>query len=117
MTPWEWISTTTSLDSILTTLGVGTLAFLFARDLILTKGQHIRRILDLQEHHARELAEKNSRIEDLKDSNRDLTSAVLLERARADKATDAAASAADAVRDMNHVLDSLDIALKEAGRE
>lgn len=52
---WEWLVNTTSVDSIIQAAGVVTLAVLFARDLIMTKGQHERRVADLVQHHGKEM--------------------------------------------------------------
>ena len=122
MNAWEWFTTTASVDSLLTTLGLGTLALLFARDLILTKGQHLRRvqdlvaahelrIADLLAHHARELVEKENRIADISESRDGWKEAARLERERADKATAAVGDMADSLTGIQHVLESLNRAL------
>lgn len=122
MNPWEWISTTTSVDTLLTTLGLGSLAILFARDVILTSGQHLRRvqdivkahdlrIADLLAHQLRELAEKDGRIVDMGESRDGWKEAARLERERADKATAAVAEIASSLADIRHVLESLNRAL------
>lgn len=122
MNIWEWITTTASVDSLLTTFGLGALAFLFARDLILTKGQHLRRvhdivaahelrITDLLAHHVRELAEKDSRLTDLGDSRDGWKEAARLERERADKATAAVGDMADSLHGIQHVIEALNSAL------
>ena len=104
MNVWEWISTTTSVDNVLTTLGLGALAFLFARDLILTKGQHERRTSDLKEHHTAQITEIRA--------SRDGWKAVAIaERARADEATKIGENVGEALEQIGHVLGSLDAAL------
>lgn len=112
MNPWEWITTTTSFDNVLTTLGLGALAFLFARDIILTKGQHLRRVQDLVEHHAREMAAAKERLDLVDESRKEWKAAAEVQRERADKATDTVGEMADAQRDILHVLESLDQALR-----
>lgn len=137
MSPWEWITTTTSVETLFTTLGLGSLAILFATDRILTKGQHLRqiqalvkaqdervadmveaheqRIADLSAHHTRELVEKDSRIADVIESRDGWKEAARLERERADKVTAAFTDVAGAVTDIQHVLESLDRALPSPG--
>lgn len=115
MTPWEWITTTTSVDNMLTTLGLGGLAILFATDRILTKGQHTRRTADLEAHHQRELAEKDSRLAAVDESRREWKQAALTERERADKATEGMATVAGSLARVEHVLESLDRALGGSG--
>lgn len=90
MSLWDWITTSTSVDSVLTTLGLGALAVLFATNRILTRGQHLDRIADLKEHHARELAAAADRLEATDESRKEWRSAAHDERARADAATTAA---------------------------
>lgn len=111
MNAWDWVTTTTSVDSIFTTLGLGALAFLFARDLILTRGQHLRRVGDLVEHHQREIAEKDARIADIRDSRDGYKEAARVERERADKATASVGEMAEVIENMLYVLRSLDRAL------
>lgn len=111
MSIWEWVTTEASLDSILNTLGLGALAFLFARDLIITKGQHLRRIQDLVEHHKREQEEKDKRAADLRESRDGWKEATRIERERADKATASVGEMAGVMEDILHVLQSLDRAL------
>lgn len=111
MNVWEWFSTTASVDSMLTTLGLGALAFLFARDLILTKGQHLRRVQDLVDHHALVLAEKETRHGETRETSDYWKEAARLERERADKAWGAVGEMASNLADVKHVLESLDRAL------
>lgn len=111
MSPWEWLTSTASVDSLLTTLGIGTLALLFARDLILTRGQHLRRVADLTAHHDRERVEKDGRIDDIRDSRDSWKEAARVERERADKATDSVGEMADTLKGILHVFESLDHAL------
>lgn len=111
MNVWEWFSETASVDSILTTFGLGALAFLFARDLILTKAQHLRRVQDLIEHHTRELAEKDDRIAESRVSENYWREAARVERERADKALAVVGEVLPIMLDVKHVLESLDSAL------
>lgn len=111
MNPWEWITSTSSVDSLLTTMGIGVLALLFARDLILTKAQHLRRVEDLTKHHERELAEKDSRLADLREARDIAQEAARVERARADKAVASVTEIAGTLTQVFHVLESLDRAL------
>lgn len=116
MDAWDWITSTTTVDSLLTTLGIGALAVLFATDRILTKGQHIRRVLDLEQHHTRERAEWQSRYDDLKESRDTYKEATREERERADKATAAVGDMAEALRANVHVLSSLEEVAKGAAK-
>lgn len=115
MTIWEWVTTTTTVDSLFTTLGIGTLAFLFARDLIITKGQHLRRIQDIVNHHDREREEKDARAADLRESRDGWKEAARVERERADKATASVGEMASTLDGIHHVLASLDLALPKPG--
>ncbi|QIG59051.1 hypothetical protein SEA_FRANSOYER_43 [Microbacterium phage Fransoyer] len=133
MNPWEQLLSSTSVESILSFFGLGALAILFARDLILTKAQHLRRvddilkahdqrvadlvtaqeqrISDLIAHHAREIAEKDRHIADVVESRNAWKEAARIERERADKVTEAFADAAGIFEDMKHVIESLNRAL------
>jgi len=111
MNLWDWITSTTSVDSILTTFGLGALAFLFARDLIITKGQHIRRVEDLIKHHEREMAEKEARIGEMRESRDGWKEAARIERERADRVVAALGEIAETEEHVLHVLQSLDRAL------
>lgn len=91
MNLWDWITTSTSVDSVLTTLGLGALAVLFATNRILTRGQHLDRIADLKEHHARELQAAADRLEAVDESRKEWRTAAQTERTRADEATGTAA--------------------------
>lgn len=73
---WQWFTTNVSVDGLLNTAGLGLLAVLFARDLILTKAQHERRvaditkahdlrIADMEKAHQAELHAKDQRYEDM----------------------------------------------------
>lgn len=125
---WEWITTTTSFDNVITALGLGVLAFLFARDLILTRGAHLRRVADLttnhekllaekDANHARELAEKDSRLATVDESRREWKEATRLATEQRDKATASLGEMAGAHAGILHVLESLDQAVKEANRD
>ena len=115
MTPWEWFTGTATVDSLLTTLGLGVLAVLFATDRVITKGQHERRTADLVAHHARELAEKDSRLAAVDESRREWKAAAEAERVRAEQATASLGNVADSLERVEHVLGSLDRALDGAG--
>jgi hypothetical protein len=115
MTLWEWITTTTSGDSLFTTLGLGVLSVLFATNRILTIGQHRSRTADLIAHHQRELAEKDARILDAHVS-RGWRDVALKERELREVAMSGTVSAAtSAIVDVKHVLESLDEAIDGRG--
>lgn len=111
MNLWEWVTTTSSVDALLTTLGLGSLAILFATDRIITKGQHLRRVADLVAHHDRERAAEALRVADLIESRDGWKEAARIERERADLATASVGEMADTLRGIQHVLESLDRAL------
>lgn len=101
---WQWITTTTTVDSIVSTLGLGALAVLFATNRVLTRGQHLDRIGDLKEHHEHEMAE-------IRDSRDGWRAVAMTERERADKATSSLDDMKDSLEAIEHVLASLDSAL------
>lgn len=101
---WEWIATTTSVDSLVTGAGSVTIAILFASDRILTKGQHERRTADLVAFHARELAEITRSRDGWKEAH-------AAEKERADKATSTLDDMSKPLESIVHVLASLDRAL------
>ena len=111
MNVWEWFSTTASVDSVLTALGLTGLAFLFATDRIITKAQHVRRVQDLLDHHARELAAQAERISDEKATTEFWKETARVERERADKALAIVGEALPVLADLKHILESLDRAL------
>lgn len=115
MTVWEWLTTTTSVDALLQGAGLLTLAFLFARDLILTRGAHLRRVADLVDHHTRELAEKDARIAEIRESRQEWKDAAQLQSTRADAATSTVSAMAESLGRVEHVLESLDRALDRKG--
>ena len=95
---WDWL-TQTSPAQVFTSLGAGTIVVLFVTDRLLTKGQHERRIKDLNTQHDNEiknlnhfheleLAEKDHRTQDFKESRDYYREAMETERARADSSTD-----------------------------
>lgn len=123
---WEWFASTASVSDLVTALGLGTLAILFSSDRIITKGQHERRVADLQKHHERELTEKDaaherervawaSRNEDLKETMEGYKVATREERARADRATEALTRVADALNVNAHVLQAIEQFGNESG--
>lgn len=114
MTIWEWFTATASVDTLLTTLGLGAIAILFATDRIITKGQHLRRVQDLIAHHERELAEKDKRIADAHEAGKSWEEAARIERERADKGWESLGEIAQTMTRVLHVLESLDRALPSA---
>lgn len=73
---WQWFYTNVSVPGVLNVGGLGLLAVLFARDLILTKAQHERRVADItkahdlrvadmERAHEAELKAKDDRYEDM----------------------------------------------------
>lgn len=111
MNPWEWVTSTTSVDQIVTGLGLGALALLFATDRIITKGQHLRRVADLIAHHERERAALELRTADVIEYRDGWKEAARVERERADRATESVSTIASTQTEILHVLRSLDRAL------
>lgn len=68
---WSWLGSNVSLQSIFNTAGLGLLVVLFARDLILTKAQHERRVADMVKAHEAELKAKDDRYTDMMAERRD----------------------------------------------
>lgn len=118
MNIWEWITTTTSVDSIVSTLGLGALAVLFATNRIWTIGQVNARIADLKEHQERELlqkdaaydsmvAEKDARYAEMKESRDYYRGARLEERGRVERLTDQLFESNETARAAVHALTAL----------
>jgi hypothetical protein len=114
-----WATTGFSLNSIIQALGLVSLALLFASDRIITKGQHMRRIGDLNAAHAAEITalkthhtelvtEKDAHYGEMKESRDYYRQARLEERDRAENVTDALAElAGEYAKVTNHLLESL----------
>ena len=122
MNPWEWVTSTSSVDSLLTTLGLGVLALLFARDLIITKAQHLRRVqdivaaheqrvADLVSFHASVLQDRDDRIAEIREARDAWKEAENVARGLADKAVDGLTEVNSTLVRILHVLESLDRAL------
>lgn len=111
MDAWETVLSTFSFDKLLSTLGLGVLAFLFAKDMILTKAQHLRRVEDLVGHHNRELVERNKHEDELRATVAEYKEAERIQRERADKIAAGFGDVDDTLKRVLHVLESLDRAL------
>jgi hypothetical protein len=127
---WDYLANTLPAGALINGLGLGALAILFATDRVLTKGQHLRRVADLtaanelaltvsEAARVRELAERdrfhNAILEEkdrafaIVERSRDgYKEATALERARADRATEALSEFADLGRLATQLLRSLD---------
>lgn len=134
---WQWFYTNVSLDGVFNTLGLGILAVLFARDLILTKAQHERRvadivkgydqrIADMEKAHAAELAGKDARLDDfrlvsaeryseMKESRNTYRDGADELQNRNKDLTDALVDANKAMAVSARALDSLDTVVRERG--
>ncbi|WOF23855.1 hypothetical protein N8K70_04005 [Microbacterium betulae] len=106
------MTTTTSVDQVLTALGLGALAILFATDRVMTKGQHTRRVADLTAHHNRELATQAGILAEMRESRDYYRQARLEERARADAATDRLAESVEVAKASLQALQALDEAAR-----
>lgn len=62
--PWQILDNAT-IQGTINIAGLSLLVILFSRDLILTKGQHERRVADLNKSHAAELQAKDDRYNDM----------------------------------------------------
>lgn len=145
MNPWEWFSTTMPAGALVSGVGVSVFVVAILTDRLMTQAQHLRRVADivaahaavvlaheaeitrltehfarerqsLIEHHARELAEKDARAADLRESREGYKQATAVERARADAATEALGDVAPTLDSILHVMESLDRALPAAER-
>lgn len=52
---WAYLGSSLPAGAVLNGFGLGVLTFLFARDLILTRGQHQRRVADIEKAHGLEV--------------------------------------------------------------
>lgn len=93
------------------TVGVGAFVAAILTGRLMTLGQHVRRVGDLVASHTRELAEKDARLADLRESREAYKEAARVERERADLATEAVRDVPQTLENVNHVLQSLDAAL------
>lgn len=132
---WQWFYTNVSIQGILNTAGLGLLAILFARDLILTKAQHERRVADIvkahdqrvadmERAHAAELkakddrygdmlAERIDRYSEMKESRDDYRDAVSALQTRNVALTDGVVESNKAMAVAAKALQSLDSVMKE----
>lgn len=113
MDVWTWVANTLPAGAVLSGVGVGAFVTAILTDRLMTRGQHLRRTADLEKHHARELAEKEARIAELRESKDGWKEVALTERARADAATDVGEEVGEALERIGHVLGSLNVALPE----
>lgn len=116
MNPWEWFTSTIPAGDVISAVGVGAFVIAILTDRLLTRGQHLRSIADLTAHHQRELAEKDARMADLRESRDGYKEAAAVERARADTATAAVGEISSTLESVLHVMQSLDRALPAAER-
>lgn len=134
---WQWFTANISVDGLLNTAGLGLLAVLFARDLILTKAQHERRVADIvkandlrfadaERAHAAELHAKDQRYEDMlgekierysemKDSRDDYRDAAEKYKDRNEALTDGVIESNKAMAVAATALQSLERVAKERG--
>lgn len=134
---WSWFYTNVSLDGVFNTLGLGILAVLFARDMILTKAQHERRVADIQKAndlrvadmekaHEAEIAGWRARLEDVRTSDGERYSemresrdtyreAAEVSQTRNNELTDALVDANKGMAVSVKVLEALDTVVRERG--
>jgi len=114
MNIWDWFTTTAPAGAIINALGLGALAALFASDRIITRGQHARRVADIEAAHRAVMVERDARYQELKESRNYYREARIVERDRADKVTDQLAEALELARLNTQLLQSLNEATREA---
>lgn len=111
-----WFAETVNVNAIINGLGLGALAFLFATDRILTKGQHERRVADLERAHQKRIEDKDaahaSIVSDLRDARDHFREGRDIERDRAEAATTVAAELA---RENAAIAQQLVAAIRGAG--
>ena len=110
---WTWITTTIPAGAVVSGVGVGAFVTAILTDRLMTRGQHLRRVADLEKHHTRELGEKDARIVELRESKDGWRTVALAERSRADEATDIGEDVGVALEQIGHVLASLNVALPD----
>lgn len=110
----DWAAWGATWSPIVNLTGLSLLVILFATDRVLTKGQHNRRVADIEKAHAELMAEKDKNYAELKESRDYYRSARIVERDRADRVTDQLADVAELARLSNHLLESLNEAAKDA---
>lgn len=109
---------TLTLQDIGQTVGLAALALLFASDRILTKGQHERRIADLEKAHAALFAERDNRLSDMTTSRDYYREARNAEAERADAlAGQLGKLAAEASRSASETMTALEEAAREAASD
>lgn len=62
---WSWLYQNISIQGILNITGLSLVVILFSRDLILTKGQHERRVGDIVKSYDAQLQAKDDRYNDM----------------------------------------------------
>lgn len=134
---WQWFTANVSVDGLLNTAGLGLLAVLFARDLILTKAQHERRVADITKAHdlriadmekahqaellakdqryADMLGEKSERYGEMKESRDDYRNVAERYKDRNEALTDGVVESNKAMAVAAKALQSLDSVARERG--
>lgn len=126
MNGWEWFAATFPAGAVVSGSGVGLFVAAILSDRLFTKGQHLRIVNDLKAHHereraidaenhARELAEKDARLVDMRESREGYKEATAIERARADVATESLGAIDPTLKSILYVMESLDRALASPG--
>lgn len=108
MTGWEWLTNGFNLNSAVQGSLAVVLIILFATDRILTKGQHLRRVADIVGNHDKLIAEKEARLQDMRESRDYYREARMVERDRADAVTEKLGIVVTEYAELtNHLLESL----------
>ncbi len=121
---WAYLASSLPAGAVLNAVGVGAFVVAILSDRLLTRGSHLRRVQDLKDAHALEVtglkqhydeltAQKDAAYAELKESRNGYKEATQIERARADKATEALADIAGLLEVNVHLLKSLDEAVKD----
>lgn len=111
---WDWVGGTLSVSDVISGSGLALIVGLFASRKILTIADHRARVADLERFHTAQLAEKDARFDEMRDSRNYWRDAHNEQRTRAEKAEDGVREFADEYAKLsNHLLGSIEQA---AGR-
>lgn len=106
---WDWVGGTLSVSDVISGSGLALIVGLFATRKILTIADHRSRISDLERFHTAQLAEKDSRFDEMRDSRDYWRDAHNEQRTRAEKAEDGVREFADEYAKLsNHLLGSIE---------
>lgn len=106
---WDWVGGTLSVSDVISGSGLALIVGLFATRKILTIADHRSRVADLERFHTAQLAEKDARFDEMRDSRNFWRDAHNEQRTRAEKAEDGVREFADEYAKLsNHLLGSIE---------